>query len=70
MRWREFDIPDQAILTYIENSPRMLHKVRQLIGRINGQSTKLDAEQRIARASNASKKRWRDHKKSLNGETK
>ena len=36
MRWHNQDIPDQAILTYIENSERFQRKVRKLFARMDG----------------------------------
>lgn len=60
MRWNQQDIPDQAILTYIGNSPRFLAKVRKLLGRINraASTAKATPEERSERARNAAKKRW------------
>lgn len=60
MRWNNQDIPDQAILTYIENSDRMLKKVRKLLGRINraAGTAKATPEERSERARNAARKRW------------
>ena len=60
MRWKNQDIPDQAILTYIENSPRFLAKVRTLLGRINRAVGTANAtpEDRSERARHAAQKRW------------
>lgn len=60
MKWNQQDVPDQAILTYIENSPRFLAKVRKLLGRINRAVGTANAtpEERSERASHAAKKRW------------
>ena len=60
MRWNQQDIPDQAILTYIENSPRFLAKVRKLLGRLNRAASTANAtpEERSERARNAAQKRW------------
>lgn len=60
MRWNQQDIPDQAILTYIENSPRFLAKVRKLLGRLNRAKATKNAtpEERSEQARNAAQKRW------------
>lgn len=55
MRWQNKDIPDQAILTYIGNNDRFRKKVQKLLGQLTGGKTKLTAEERSARASNAAK---------------
>lgn len=61
MRWNNQDIPDQAIITYIENSPRFLAKVQKLIGRINrAKSTEnTSPEERSKRARHAAQQRWK-----------
>ena len=68
MRWKNFDIPDQAILTYIENSARMLKKVRRLLGQQNRAKgiEQTTPEQRSACASHAAKARWGKQDKSDN----
>ena len=55
MRWDNKDIPDQAILTYIENNARFRKKVGRLLGTITGGQTKLDADGRSERARLAGK---------------
>ncbi len=61
MRCKNFDIPDQAILTYIENSKRMLAKVQKLVGSINRAKSTANStpEQRSDRARHAATQRWK-----------
>jgi len=58
MRWKNFDIPDQAILTYIENSARFRKKVARLIGTIYKKREKLTPAGRVTRAKKAAAARW------------
>lgn len=59
MRWKNQDIPDNHILSYIENNERFRIKVARLIGAIYKQRENLTPEQRRERAKTAANARWK-----------
>lgn len=58
MRWKDMDIPDNAILAYIENNKRFRTKVMKLLGRITGGKKKAGTAQLSAAGKVAAKARW------------
>jgi hypothetical protein len=63
MRWRNFDIPDQHILSYIENNIRFQKKVSRLIGSIYKARDKTPPEERVKNATAGSDARWKKDQK-------
>lgn len=58
MRWNDFDIPDAAILAYIENNKRLRKKVQRLLGRITGGKKRAPKDQLSAAGKAGAAARW------------
>jgi len=58
MRWNNQDIPDNNILSYIENNARFRKKVLRLIGQITGGQKHASPEQLSAAGRAGATARW------------
>ena len=59
MRWKNQDIPDNHILSYIENNDRFRGKVMKLIGTLTGGQKTSSPEQLSAAGQAGARARWR-----------